>query len=150
MSAISGAIANTPTNTPATPAAAKPNASAHQGLSFGDLLDIVNPLQHIPIVNTLYRKLTGDEMSPTAEIAGGALFGGVVGAASSIADVLFTQATGKNFGDTVLGWLGFEDKNPPVQLAKTQTAPVQTAKPALAASATLVDRKSTRLNSSHT
>jgi hypothetical protein len=91
-----------------------PQASANavkprQGLTFGDLLDTINPLQHIPIISSIYRAITGDLMSPTAEIAGGALFGGIVGAVGSLADVLFTQATGKDFGDTVLSWLGFEN-----------------------------------------
>lgn len=77
-----------------------------QSLGFGDLLDIINPLQHIPIIGSLYRAITGDAMSPTAEVVGGALFGGLVGAVTSLADVVFTQATGRDFGDTVLAWLG--------------------------------------------
>ncbi|MBT5663730.1 MAG: hypothetical protein HOJ06_00205, partial [Rhodospirillaceae bacterium] len=40
------------------------------GLTFGDVLDIINPLQHIPVVSTLYRELTGDEISPGARMAG--------------------------------------------------------------------------------
>jgi hypothetical protein len=54
-----------------------------KGLSFRDLLDIVNPLQHIPGVSQLYRKLTGDEIKPSMELAGGALFGGPIGVALS-------------------------------------------------------------------
>ncbi len=50
------------------------------GLSFRDLLDLVNPLQHIPGVSQLYRKLTGDEIKPAMALAGGALFGGPIGA----------------------------------------------------------------------
>jgi hypothetical protein len=77
-----------------------------QSLGFGDFLDVINPLQHIPIIGSLYRAITGDAMSPTAEVVGGALFGGLVGAVTSLADVVFTQATGRDFGDTVLAWLG--------------------------------------------
>jgi hypothetical protein len=29
-------------------------------MDFWDFVDIVNPLQHIPVVNTIYRELTGD------------------------------------------------------------------------------------------
>ena len=29
--------------------------------SFKDVLDTINPLQHIPIINTIYRELTGDQ-----------------------------------------------------------------------------------------
>lgn len=54
------------------------------GFSFGDILDIINPLQHIPVVNSLYRKLTGDTIAPAMQIAGDALFGGPIGAAISL------------------------------------------------------------------
>lgn len=56
-----------------------------KGLQFRDLLDIVNPLQHIPGVSQVYRKLTGDEIKPAMALAGGALFGGPIGAAMSAA-----------------------------------------------------------------
>ncbi len=29
-------------------------------MSFWDFVDIVNPLQHVPVINTIYRELTGD------------------------------------------------------------------------------------------
>jgi hypothetical protein len=108
-----------------TPAEAKPE---HSGLSFGDLLDVINPLQHIPIISTIYRRITGDTMSPAAEIAGGALYGGIVGTVASVADVLFTQETGKDFGETVFAWLGLGAKDG-VKLAKNDApkAPVAPA-----------------------
>ncbi|GEM_PF-3510910 len=53
------------------------------GFSFDDLIDIVNPLQHIPIVSSIYRKISGDVIAPAMKIAGGALFGGPLGAAIS-------------------------------------------------------------------
>ena len=56
-----------------------------KGLEFRDLLDIVNPLQHLPGVSQIYRKLTGDEIKPAMALAGGALFGGPIGAAMSAA-----------------------------------------------------------------
>jgi hypothetical protein len=54
------------------------------GFGFKDVLDLVNPLQHIPVVGNVYRKLTGDEIAPGMRVAGGALFGGPVGAALSM------------------------------------------------------------------
>jgi len=113
---------------PQGPAAAnlaekKPSAPGHSELSFGDLLDVINPLQHIPFIGTIYRRMTGDSMSPTAEIAGGALYGGIVGTIASIADVIFTQETGKDFGETVFAWLGLKDK------AETQIAAAGAARP---------------------
>ena len=72
------------------------------GLTFLDLLDVINPLQHIPIISTLYRHLTGDELSPAARIAGGALFGGPIGAAISVANVIVEYTSGKDVGEHVL------------------------------------------------
>ncbi len=34
------------------------------GFSFGDIVDIINPLQHIPVVSTIYREMTGDDIGP--------------------------------------------------------------------------------------
>ena len=62
------------------------------GFTFGDVVDVVNPLQHIPVIGSLYRKITGDQIDPGARIAGGALFGGVIGALVSAAAVVYTQA----------------------------------------------------------
>ena len=50
-----------------------------EGLTFGDVLDIINPLQHIPIVSSIYRMATGDEIGVGSRILGGALFGGPLG-----------------------------------------------------------------------
>jgi len=55
------------------------------GFTFGDILDIVNPLQHIPVISTIYRKISGDIIAPSMQIAGDAIFGGPIGAAFSIA-----------------------------------------------------------------
>ena len=49
------------------------------GLTFGDILDIINPLQHIPVVSSVYRMITGDEIGVGSRLAGGALFGGPLG-----------------------------------------------------------------------
>jgi hypothetical protein len=68
-----------------------------KGLSFRDLLDIVNPLQHIPGVSQLYRRLSGDEIKPSMALAGGALFGGPIGVAFSAAGLLF-EAGNKKIG----------------------------------------------------
>ncbi len=54
------------------------------GFSFGDLIDIINPLHHIPVLGTLYRKITSDEIDPASRVAGGALFGGPLGAGLAV------------------------------------------------------------------
>lgn len=36
------------------------------GFGLNDFIDTINPLQHIPVVSTLYRSLTGDQITPAA------------------------------------------------------------------------------------
>ncbi len=72
------------------------------GLTFGDILDIINPLQHIPIVSTIYRAITGDDIAAAPKIAGGALFGGVIGLVVSIIDTAIEQITGQDAGEHIL------------------------------------------------
>jgi hypothetical protein len=69
--------------------------------SFADLLDVINPLQHIPGISTAYQALTGDTMSAGAQIAGGALFGGPIGFIASIANAISEQETGKDIGSNL-------------------------------------------------
>lgn len=71
---------------------------------FG-ILDVINPLQHIPVISTIYRHLTGDEISPMARVAGDTLYGGPVGAALSLADVALEKTTGKDMGETAMALL---------------------------------------------
>lgn len=98
--------------TPYVYGAANTNAAAEgpamfgeDGLTFWDLLDVINPLQHIPIVSTLYRAVTGDEIDPAARLAGGALFGGPVGLGAAVANVMLESATGKDAGEHVLAFV---------------------------------------------
>ncbi|HEY4134776.1 MAG TPA: hypothetical protein VGO34_06140 [Alphaproteobacteria bacterium] len=79
------------------------------GFSFGALVDIVNPLQHIPVVGTIYRAVTGDSIGPAARIAGGALFGGVIGFVTSSIDAAVEEETGRDIGQHVLALHGDDD-----------------------------------------
>ena len=78
--------------------------ASQQAKPFGfyDLLDMVNPLQHIPLVNVAYRKITGDEIRGAPQIIGGAIFGGALGAAGGLANVIIQEETGKGFADNAL------------------------------------------------
>ena len=71
-------------------------------LSFSDMVDVMNPLQHIPVVSDMYRKLTGDEIAPAARIVGGTIYGGPIGAASSIANAVVAEHSGKDIGGHVI------------------------------------------------
>lgn len=82
------------------------------GLTFGDVVDIVNPLQHLPVVSTLYRAITGDEIDPGARMIGGALFGGPAGFAGAVVNNAMVEHTGKDVGETVLAALTPDDAEP--------------------------------------
>ena len=74
------------------------------GFSFGDLVDLINPLQHIPGVATLYREFTGDQIAPGARLLGGTLFGGIGGAVSALVNVVVEDATGKDVGEHIVAF----------------------------------------------
>ncbi|MFO0388113.1 MAG: hypothetical protein ACK502_00115 [Alphaproteobacteria bacterium] len=81
------------------------------GFSFGDILDIVNPLQQLPVVSTLYRENTGETISTAARLAGGALLGGPIGFVASLINAIIEDASGKDIGSHVLAMLdGESDK----------------------------------------
>ncbi len=111
-------------------------------LRFEDFLDVINPLQHIPIVSSIYRAITGDEIAGPAKVMGGALFGGPLGFVAGIIDAIATQINGEDLGETAVAALfGGEDAGeaPSPVLAAEQDAPA----PALVALATSTGAAST-------
>ncbi|WP_143144906.1 hypothetical protein [Mariprofundus micogutta] len=71
---------------------------------FGDFLDMINPLQHLPVISTIYRKISGDEIGDAPRVIGGAIFGGVLGSligglASALVNVFSSRTTGKDIGE---------------------------------------------------
>jgi hypothetical protein len=76
--------------------------------NFGDVVDIINPLHHVPIVGMVYRGITDDQIGPTAQIVGGALFGGPVGAVTGTVNAVTKIQTGKDMGDHMLRFAGLK------------------------------------------
>jgi len=109
------------------------------GPSFSDVLDILNPLQHIPIINTIYQHLTGDSEGAVADVAGGTLWTGPIGLVTSLIDLAVRSDTGKSTSDNVLAWLGLDDDdNGTTALAQSEnptSAPAQAAQQTAAATA---------------
>lgn len=93
---------------PPAPAAPAQGAAGESELGFWDFLDVINPLQHLPVIGALYRHFTGDEISAPARIAGGLLFGGPIGMAASAADVGLKAFSGDDMGGHVLALLDGE------------------------------------------
>ncbi|AWK86063.1 hypothetical protein [Azospirillum thermophilum] len=81
-------------------------------MSFWDFLDVINPLQHLPIIGTIYREITGDTIQPAARVMGGILFGGPLGAAGAVVNAMVEQAEGKDIGDQVMSALGMGGDTP--------------------------------------
>lgn len=89
---------------PATPAPAPTPAPAtgdDDGFSFGRFLDIVNPLQHLPVIGTIYRAITGDTITDADRLAGSTLYGGPAGFLLAAASLGIGEAT----GHTPEGWV---------------------------------------------
>lgn len=97
----------------------------NEDFGFWDFVDIINPLQHIPVVSTIYRELTGDEISAPARIMGGALYGGPLGFAASIGNAIVEEVTGQDAGEIAMAMV-FEDEagdaGPVLADARGQTA----------------------------
>jgi hypothetical protein len=81
--------------------------------SFKDILDMLNPLQHLPVISTLYRKLTGETLGGVARIIGGAIYGragGIASMISSVANAVFGAITGKDMGERIYAAIFGEPK----------------------------------------
>ncbi|MEE8445996.1 MAG: hypothetical protein V3S44_11645 [Alphaproteobacteria bacterium] len=107
-----------------------------KGMTFSDFLDIINPLQHIPVISTIYRLVTGDTMSQGARMVGGMLFGGVTGLLASGVVAAFEEATGRSVEGNIIAM--FNDDEPAGETATPQVAsaaPAATVAPAAAPAA---------------
>lgn len=117
--------------TPSTGGHAK--AFAGEEFSFWDLVDIINPLQHIPVVSTLYRHVTGDEIGFVAKLAGGALMGGALGLAGSFIDVAIEDNSGADIGEHVYAFLTGEEVDTGETALAKKDSPAETGAETLVA-----------------
>ena len=110
--AAQGAHPYAPANADATTGKSKPDIAYTETkddeFSFGDVIDMINPLQHLPVIGTLYRKFTGDTIKPMSDIIGGAIFGGPVGAVASTMNVVVKSTTGKDIAENAFAFAGFD------------------------------------------
>lgn len=114
-----------------TTAATAPPTHSHlwagKSFSFHDVLDAINPLQHLPIIATLYRHLTGDTIGNAARVAGDTIYGGPIGFALSLLDAHEVNKTGKDVGEHVVAMLeGDKAKSVPV-VSASGASPTTTA-----------------------
>ena len=95
-------------------------------LSFGDLIDTLNPLQHIPVVGEVYRGLTEDRISPQARVAGGALWGGPMGLVASVASLAIGGNGRDGLGDQLYASLLGNEEETTVAMAAETPQPATT------------------------
>ncbi len=67
-------------------------------VSFHDVLSMLNPLQYLPVIGTIYRAVTGDQIPEAARRVGSlivsALLGGPIGAAINVAITVAEKIAG--------------------------------------------------------
>ena len=77
-------------------------AAPGEEFTFSDFLSVLNPLQHIPVVSSIYRWATGDTIKPVARVIGGALYGGPMGLATAAFNAIVEQVKGSDLGTQAL------------------------------------------------
>jgi hypothetical protein len=95
--------------------------------SFDDFLDIINPLQHLPIVATFYRNWTGDQIGMAPRVIGGALWGRIGGMVSGIVNSLVEAFSGKDVGDHIYAAIFGEPEIKAETTAVAQTKGLESA-----------------------
>lgn len=85
-------------------------------LSFSDILDAINPLQHIPLVSSVYRAIADEDINPVARVTGDIMYGGALGMASaivggvaSIGDSAMIAKNGQSMAGTIIAAMGSEE-----------------------------------------
>src|SRR5579872_2660825 len=82
---------------------------AGEKFSFHDLLDTINPLQHLPVISTIYRWLTGDTIGNVPRIAGDTLYGGPLGLVSGLVGAALKEDSGRDIGEHVMAMITGDD-----------------------------------------
>ncbi|TAH36210.1 MAG: hypothetical protein EYC62_03695 [Alphaproteobacteria bacterium] len=96
----------------------------NQDFTLADLIDVINPLQHIPVLGSLYRNLTGDTISGPARVIGGLAFGGPMGLLVATSSAIYAQEHGgRDIGEVAIASLG-EDEEAPEHTAEQNKAQV--------------------------
>lgn len=97
------------------------------GLTFRDVFDTINPLEHIPLVSDLFDSATGHTPCVAAKLAGGALLGGPIGFLAALGNVIFQQETGHGTVGAVLAAVTGSDEAATTQVASASDVVDDTA-----------------------
>jgi hypothetical protein len=117
----------------AGPVAQPAHAESH--VTFREVLSALNPLQYIPVIGTIYRAVTGDQIPEPLRRIGtlvaSFLMGGPVGALINLGVFAAEKITGFDIDKTGQAALHGDLRGDPA-VASATPAPAQTATPALA------------------
>jgi hypothetical protein len=108
-----------------------------EGFAFSDLIDMVNPLHHIPIVATIYRNLSGDQIGAAPRVIGGAIWGRIGGFVGALVNAAVEWWSGKDIGDHVYAAVFGDPNNNEGAAIVQKAAPTSNAVSDPAATATL-------------
>ncbi|HWK46842.1 MAG TPA: hypothetical protein VNT30_19135 [Stellaceae bacterium] len=123
-----------------SPAPEKSHFWDGEDFGFTDVLAALNPLQHVPIIGSIYRAITGDTIGNVARVLGDTLYGGPIGLVTSLINVALVEGTGKDLGENAIAMLRGDDAAPavPPQFAQQpaqQPAPSAPGRTAVASTA---------------
>ena len=92
---------------------------------WDDFVDLINPLQHIPLVNIAYRAITGDEINGAARLVDFA-FGPVAGVSTAL-DLAFRDVAGDSMANTAVAALFGSEEGGEALTEYTTAAAIQVA-----------------------
>ncbi|MCU7834835.1 MAG: hypothetical protein KZQ83_06205 [gamma proteobacterium symbiont of Taylorina sp.] len=76
------------------------------GFTLADVIDMVNPMQHLPVISKYYRELTADDCSEGSRLVGdlgfGILFSGAMGAVSAVANSTIRHETHQDISEHLI------------------------------------------------
>jgi hypothetical protein len=107
----------------AGPQAGKQKQAENESFGLESIVDAVNPLHHLPVVGTIYREVTGDELGSIARVAGGALYGGAAGAALGAGNAVLEFASGDDIAGHAMAMLGEGGAPSPASSHRSGTSP---------------------------
>lgn len=125
-----------------------PTPSSSSGISFKDVFDAINPLEHIPVVSSMYRAATGQTISTGSKIVGDVIYGAALGGGgalaiassigSTVADTAVQEVSGTGIGGHILNTLTGNSTNTSTPSAtNTPATPANTGATQAASSITL-------------
>ena len=86
------------------------------GFTFADVIDMLNPLQHLPVVSKYYREISGDDCSEGSKLIGdlgfASFFGGALGLAGVTANTALRHNTDQDVSEHLMDFASHSFHSP--------------------------------------